>query len=104
MRLTREILASSAATLLLLAASAPEALAREKSVELRLQALESRLPDADRMAALEKKVDASTSPTLARDLQELQAEVREIHGEIEQLTHDSQAQAQRQRQLYQDLD
>jgi tol-pal system protein YbgF len=49
-------------------------------------------------------VDSAGSPTLARDLQELQAEVREIHGEIEQLTHDSQTQGQRQRQLYQDLD
>jgi tol-pal system protein YbgF len=74
------------------------------SVEMRLRALESRLPDADRLAALEKSLNSQGAGVLAGELEQLKAEVRELRGLIEQLTHQLQKQQAGQHQLYNDLD
>jgi tol-pal system protein YbgF len=74
------------------------------SVEMRLRALESRLPDADRMAALEKAVNSQGSAVLAGEVEQLKTEIRELRGQIEQLTHQIQKQQQNQGLLYGDLD
>jgi tol-pal system protein YbgF len=91
--------------LLLGAALWPLALpAASGSVEMRLRALESRLPDADRLAALEKSLSSQGAGVLAGELEQLKAEVRELRGLIEQLGHQIQKQQEGQRQLYNDLD
>jgi len=74
------------------------------SVEMRLRALESRIPDADRLAALEKSLDAQGAGVMAGEVTQLKSEVRELRGLIEQLTHELQKQQQSQRQLYNDID
>lgn len=74
------------------------------SVEMRLRALESRLPDADRMAELEKSLSSQGASLLAQDVAELKAEVRELRGLIEQLTHQVDKMQQGQGMLYEDLD
>ncbi len=74
------------------------------SVEMRLRALESRLPDADRMAAIEKSMGSQGAGVLAGDVDQLKAELRELRGQIEQLTHQIQKQQQSQQRLYGDLD
>lgn len=74
------------------------------SVEMRLRALESRLPDADRLAALEKSLSNQGAGVLADEVEQLKTEIRELRGQIEDLTHQIQKQQQGQRQLYGDLD
>lgn len=74
------------------------------SVEMRLRALESRLPDADRMAALERNLATQGAGMLAADLEHLKREVSELRGMIEQLTHELEKQQQSQHQLYADID
>lgn len=74
------------------------------SVEMRLRALESRLPDADRMAALEKSLGSQGTGLLANDLEQLRTEVRELRGLIEQLAHEVRQQQSSQQKLYGDLD
>jgi tol-pal system protein YbgF len=74
------------------------------SVEMRLRALESRLPDADRMATLEKSLGNQGAGVLAGDVDQLKTELRELRGQIEQLTHQIQKQQQSQQRLYGDLD
>lgn len=91
----------SGAGLFLLAASVHAATG---SVEMRLRALESRIPDADRLAALEKSLDAQGAGVMAGEVTQLKSEVRELRGQIEQLTHELQKQQQSQRQLYNDID
>ncbi|HXG27707.1 MAG TPA: tol-pal system protein YbgF [Nevskiales bacterium] len=80
------------------------ATAASGSVEMRLRALESRLPDADRLAALEKAVNSQGAGVLAAEMEQLKAEIRELRGQIEQLAHQVQKQQEGQRQLYGDLD
>jgi len=74
------------------------------SVELRLRALESRLPDADRLAAIEKSLGSQGAGVLAGEVEQLKTELRELRGQIEQLTHQIQKQQQSQQRLYGDLD
>lgn len=89
------------AGIFLLAASASAATG---SVEMRLRALESRIPDADRLAAIEKSVGSQGAGVMAGEVDQLKIEVRELRGQIEQLTHELQKQQQSQRQLYNDID
>lgn len=74
------------------------------SVEMRLRALESRMPDADRLAALEKSYSSQGAGILAAELEQLKQEVRELRGLIEQLNHQLRQQQQGQQKLYGDLD
>ncbi len=75
-----------------------------RSIELRLEALESRLPDADRLATLERTIKSSGVTSLVDDVNQLQNDIRQLRGEVERLSHDLDAQNQRQQQLYQALD
>lgn len=75
-----------------------------RSIELRLEALESRLPDADRLATLERTIKSSGVTSLVDDVNQLQSDIRQLRGEVERLSHDLDAQNQRQQQLYQALD
>lgn len=74
------------------------------SVEMRLRALESRLPDADRLAAIERNLGTQGAGMLATELEQLKGEVSELRGMIEQLTHELKKQQQGQQQLYGDID
>jgi tol-pal system protein YbgF len=78
--------------------------AASNSVEMRLRALESRLPDADRLAALEQSLNGQNAAVLSTEVEQLKAEVRELRGQIEQLTHQIQKLQQGQGMLYEDLD
>ncbi len=98
MRLTTGIL------LLLLSTTASVAVAASGSVEMRLRALESRMPDADRLAELEKTLGNQGAGILARDVEQLKAELRELRGQIEQLNYQLRKQQEGQQQLYSDID
>jgi tol-pal system protein YbgF len=78
--------------------------AASNSVEMRLRALESRLPDADRLAALEKSLNNQNAAVLSGELEQLKAEVRSLRGQVEQLAHQIQKMQQGQGLLYEDLD
>ena len=78
--------------------------AESGSVEMRLRALESRLPDADRLAVLESALATQGAGVLAAELEQLKAEVRELRGQIEQLAYQIKQQQQGRQQLYGDLD
>ncbi|MGH8458797.1 MAG: tol-pal system protein YbgF [Nevskiales bacterium] len=82
----------------------PTAPAASGSVEMRLRALESRLPDADRLAAIEKSFGSQGAGILADEVDQLKAEIRELRGQIEQLTHQFNKQQQGQQKLYGDID
>ncbi len=71
---------------------------------MRLRALESRLPDADRLAAIEQGQGGQAAAILSADVEYLKGEIRTLRGLIEQLTHEVQKQQQGQRQLYSDID
>lgn len=73
------------------------------AVQLRLQAMESRLD------ALEKNVSSGGSKggdvvfNLYQDVQALKEKVRQLRGEIQELQHKMKQKAQRQRDLYKNL-
>lgn len=98
---TKHIARASALAVLLCSVVAAAA---SGSVEMRLRALESRLPDADRLAALEKSLNHQNASVLAGDVEQLKSEIRELRGQIEQLTHQVQKMQQGQGLLYEDLD
>lgn len=94
--------------------------ALDTATELRLRSIEARLPDADRLEDLERKVnrlssaggDASSAApaggggsfSLLQDIQSLQEEVRGMRGEIEELKHQIRQNEQGQKALFQNLD
>lgn len=88
--------------LLLLAGTGAQA--ASGSVEMRLRALESRLPDADRLAALEQGKGGQAAAILSADVEQLKVDIRDLRGLIEQLSHELKKQQEGQRQLYADID
>lgn len=89
------------------------------ALELRLRSIEARLPDIDRLQALERKVAALSAGapvtgqaaegggslfSLYQDIQALQQDVRDLRGQVEELQHQARQREQGQRDLYQDLD
>ena len=67
-------------------------------VYLKLNDIEARL------LRIEKVVQNESLIQLATDLQQLQADTQELRGEIETLKHDTETSADRQRELYVDVD
>lgn len=93
--------------------------ALDAATELRLRSIEARLPDADELADLERKVNALSPDggasegvaatggsmfSVIQDLQALQEEVRKLNGEVEELKHLAKQSETGQRELYQSLD
>lgn len=97
--------------------------APDTATELRLRSIEARLPDADELANLKRKVEqlqgnsdgaensgsgvavtGSGSFGLLQSVQSLQDQVRELNGDVEQLKHEAKKREQGQRELYQNLD
>lgn len=98
----------------------------DTALEMRLESIESRLPEAGRIAALEKKVqrlaqarnvaaesngDSGGSArggdavfSLYQDVQALTEDVRNLRGQIQELKHEAEQREQRQRDLYESLD
>lgn len=70
----------------------------EDPVYLRLQDLDARL------GRIERVVNNESLVQLATQLDQLQAETQALRGEVETLRHDSEGAADRQRQLYLDVD
>lgn len=110
------LLLATAAGLPAISVAAPDT-----ATELRLRSIEARLPDADKLAELERKVNqleaanggavagatagsGGGSFALLQQVQSLQDEVRQLRGEIEQLKHETKQREQGQRELYQNLD
>lgn len=105
----------------LFAAAAP---AQDRTaLELRLRSIEARLPDADRLDRLERKVEAlGTGANLSdgelsgtadaggklfslyQEIQALQQDLRELRGQVEELQYRARQREQGQRDLYLDLD
>lgn len=116
MRLTTSL--TLAAALFAAVATADE----ETALKLRLESIEARLPDVERLDNLERRVAALADGepvrvaqasgndgggelfSLYQDLQSLKQEVRELRGQVEELQHRTRQREQRQRDLYQDLD
>ncbi len=71
---------------------------QDDPVNLRLQDLDARL------GRIEKVVNNQSLVQLANQLDQLQAETKELRGEIETLQHDNEMGQDRQRQLYLDVD
>ncbi len=71
---------------------------QDDPVNLRLQDLDARL------GRIEKVVNNQSLVQLANQLDQLQAETKELRGEIETLQHDNETGQDRQRQLYLDVD
>lgn len=67
-------------------------------VYLRLQDLDARL------GRIEKVVNNQSLVQLANQVDQLQADTKELRGEIDTLQHDTETSADRQRQLYLDVD
>jgi tol-pal system protein YbgF len=74
------------------------ALAKEDPVQLKLTDLEARV------MRIEKIVENQSLLELANELTQLRAETAALRGEIEQLRHDTDGNASRQRELYVDVD
>jgi len=74
------------------------ALAKDDPVQLKLTDLEAR------MIRIEKIVENQSLIELANELTQLRAETAALRGEIEQLRHDTDGNAARQRELYVDVD
>jgi tol-pal system protein YbgF len=91
-------------SVLMLLLTGTGAQAASGSVEMRLRALESRLPDADRLAALEQGKGSQAAAILSADVEQLKVDVRDLRGLIEQLTHELKKQQEGQRKLYADID
>lgn len=72
--------------------------ARDDPVELKLTDLEAR------MIRIEKIVNNQSLIELANQLDQLRSETAMLRGDIEQLRHDTDASASRQRDLYVDVD
>lgn len=70
----------------------------EDPVYLRLTDMEARL------IRIERVVDNQSLLQIANQLDQLQAESRELRGELETLRHETQSQGDRQRELYLDVD
>lgn len=104
----------------LFAAAAP---AQDRTaLELRLRSIEARLPDADRLDRLERKIDTLAAGgnaadggamdgagggklfSLYQEIQTLQQDVRELRGQVEELQYQARQREQGQRDLYLDLD
>ncbi len=94
-------------------------MALDTATELRLRSIEAKLPDADKLAELERKVNALSAGSGAtdgaaaaagglfsvlQDLQALQEEVRKLNGDVEELKHQLKQNERGQRELYQNLD
>lgn len=110
----------SLAFLMTLALS-PIAEAREGNLELRIQALESRMPDADKMSILEQRLQrieaggaASTTGSassggiggtqIVNELEQTQTELRQLRGQIEEMRYELDQIKKSQKQQYLDLD
>lgn len=93
--------------------------ALDTATELRLRSIEARLPDADRLDALERKIKALSSGegaatggavsgggsfSLLQDVESLKDDVRKLRGEVEELNHQIEQSKQGQRELFQNLD
>ncbi len=98
----------------------------DTATKLRLQSIEARLPDVDRLERLEQRVArlsagegiqvAANEPgdngggtgagmfSLLQDLQSVKEDVRTLRGEIDELRNLIKRNEQRQRDLYEDLD
>src|SRR6478609_963098 len=72
--------------------------ARDDPVELKLTDLEAR------MIRIEKIVNNQSLIELANQLDQLRSETAALRGDIEQLRHDTDSAASRQRELYVDVD
>jgi tol-pal system protein YbgF len=70
----------------------------EDPVYLRLTDMEARL------MRIERVVDNQSLLQIANQLDQLQAETRELRGELETLRHETETQGARQRELYLDVD
>lgn len=89
--------------------------ALDTATELRLRSIEARLPDADKLAELERKMNAASGGgatgapaggmfSVLQDLEELKQQVRQLNGDVEELKYKIQQGEQGQRELYQNLD
>jgi len=92
--------------------------AADTATELRLRSIEAKLPDADKLAELERKVNALSSTggasggapvsgnmfSVVQDVEALQDDVRQLRGQVEELKHKLKQNEQGQRELYKNLD
>ena len=94
----------------------PEAEAREGNLELRIQALESRMPDADGLASLERRLERleaggttagnsnAGAAQIVNELEETQRELREMRGQLEKMRYELDQLKESQKKLYLDVD
>lgn len=100
--------------------------APDTATELRLRSIEARLPDADELANLKRKVEQMEAGKggglsdngsgesaagsgggnfqMLQNVQSLQDQVRQLRGDVEQLKHEAKKREKGQRELYQNLD
>lgn len=91
--------------------------AREGNLELRIKALESRMPDADNLERLESRIQrleaggtstprgsAPSGIEIANQLDEIQRDQRTMRGQLEELRYELDQMKDAQKKLYLDMD